>query len=525
MARIIIFMIAILAHGRQVEWTARLDFLWQLQASQEKREMAVLQQSNKGILYNLLPAHVAGHFLENQFRNNMDTLGQQLYHYSYAKVGVIFCSIPNFHEFYTELDGSHQGVECLRLLNEIIADFDELLCEEKFKAIDKIKTVGSTYMAAVGLIPEHKMTPTDLYSIRKHMVSLMEFIKAMRAKLQEINDNSYNSFMLRVGVNVGPVVAGVIGARKPQYDIWGNTVNVASRMDSTGIPGYTQVTQDVVESLQGSQYTFRCRGQIKVKGKGDMVTYFLCDRYQNFMNEEHELKGQVNCNNKPVPPVYNYDPQQLQQLQQQQHQQQLGNYQKRTAEKNYYPNVIDENYIKKESYNFVESPNLIQNQDNCINKPNYSNRQLAYITENQLQQQQPQNNYDHEYKSNNSVRHEFNNRNIVLKEIKNCNSKGGGASGGGGGGFKRENNFGNIASGYNNRDNKPLLRQQAVAKIVPYRNNTPEYKPPDYGPASASATRLYQHPHHPTHNQVSHIDFMTFLRLLFCCLSFGRLSF
>lgn len=80
-------------------------------------------------------------------------MGQDLYHQSYAKVGVIFCSIPNFHEFYTELDGNHQGVECLRLLNEIIADFDNLLSQDKFQAIDKIKTVGSTYMAAVGLIP------------------------------------------------------------------------------------------------------------------------------------------------------------------------------------------------------------------------------------------------------------------------------------------------------------------------------------------------------------------------------------
>lgn len=65
-------------------------------------------------------------------------------------------------------------------------------------------------------------------------------------------------FSFFVGVNVGPVVAGVIGARKPQYDIWGNTVNVASRMDSTGIPGYTQVTQEVVDSLQGSHFEFRC---------------------------------------------------------------------------------------------------------------------------------------------------------------------------------------------------------------------------------------------------------------------------
>jgi adenylate cyclase 1 len=65
----------------------------------------------------------------------------------------------------------------------------------------------------------------------------------MREKLQNINDNSYNNFMIRIGVNVGPVVAGVIGARKPQYDIWGNTVNVASRMDSTGLPNHTQASK------------------------------------------------------------------------------------------------------------------------------------------------------------------------------------------------------------------------------------------------------------------------------------------
>lgn len=136
-------------------------------------------------------------------------------------------------------------------------------------------------MAAIGLIPDHKMVPTDPNSTRRLMTALMEFIKALRSTLKNINDNSYNNFMLRVGVNIGPVVAGVIGARKPQYDIWGNTVNVASRMDSTGIAGYTQVTQEVVDSLQGSHYEFRCRGQIKVKGKGDMVTFFFCDQPMN----------------------------------------------------------------------------------------------------------------------------------------------------------------------------------------------------------------------------------------------------
>ncbi|TNN59922.1 Adenylate cyclase type 1 [Liparis tanakae] len=77
-----------------------------------------------------------------------------------------------------------------------------------------------------------------------------------------------------LGINVGPVVAGVIGARRPQYDIWGNTVNVASRMDSTGVQGKIQVTEDV-HRLMADYYDFVCRGQVSVKGKGQMLTYFL----------------------------------------------------------------------------------------------------------------------------------------------------------------------------------------------------------------------------------------------------------
>ncbi|KAI4461325.1 adenylate cyclase type 1 [Holotrichia oblita] len=278
--QVLIFVLAVLLHGRQVEWTARLDFLWQIQANEEKREMDALQHSNKRILFNLLPAHVATHFLDNQFRNNMNTLSQELYHQSYSRVGVVFASITNYHEFYTELDGNNQGVECLRLLNEIIADFDDLLSEERFKAIDKIKTVGSTYMAAVGLMPDLRILDDDESTAGLHLSTLVEFVFAMRDRLLNINENSYNNFMLRVGINIGPVVAGVIGARKPQYDIWGNTVNVASRMDSTGLPNHTQVTEEVYQILKSYPYEFQCRGKVKVKGKGDMTTYFLIDRKQ-----------------------------------------------------------------------------------------------------------------------------------------------------------------------------------------------------------------------------------------------------
>lgn len=77
------------------------------------------------------------------------------------------------------------------------------------------------------------------------------------------------------GINIGPVVAGVIGTRKPQYDIWGNAVNVASRMDSTGVMDHIQVTEDVYEIVKDRAYNLTCRGTINVKGKGTMVTYLM----------------------------------------------------------------------------------------------------------------------------------------------------------------------------------------------------------------------------------------------------------
>ncbi|XP_051871925.1 adenylate cyclase type 1-like isoform X1 [Pristis pectinata] len=264
---ILLFACALGLHSRQLDLKLRLDYLWAVQAEEERDDMERVKLDNKRILFNLLPAHVAQHFLLSNPRN-MD-----LYYQSYSQVGVMFASIPNFNDFYIELDGNNMGVECLRLLNEIIADFDELMDKDCYKDIEKIKTIGSTYMGAVGLVPT---TGTKAKrSIYSHLSTLAEFAIEMFDVLDEINYQSYNDFVLRVGINVGPVVAGVIGARRPQYDIWGNTVNVASRMDSTGVQGKIQVTEDVHRILNKCNYEFVCRGKVSVKGKGEMLTYFL----------------------------------------------------------------------------------------------------------------------------------------------------------------------------------------------------------------------------------------------------------
>ncbi|XP_070077929.1 adenylate cyclase type 8 isoform X4 [Equus caballus] len=268
------FLLAVFYHGQQLEYTARLDFLWRVQAKEEINEMKELREHNENMLRNILPSHVARHFLEKD-RDN-----EELYSQSYDAVGVMFASIPGFADFYSQTEMNNQGVECLRLLNEIIADFDELLGEDRFQDIEKIKTIGSTYMAVSGLSPE-KQHCEDKWG---HLCALADFSLALTESIQEINKHSFNNFELRIGISHGSVVAGVIGAKKPQYDIWGKTVNLASRMDSTGVSGRIQVPEETYLILKDQGFAFDYRGEIYVKGiseqEGKIKTYFLLGRVQ-----------------------------------------------------------------------------------------------------------------------------------------------------------------------------------------------------------------------------------------------------
>uniref|UniRef100_A0A8B9K8R9 adenylate cyclase n=1 Tax=Astyanax mexicanus TaxID=7994 RepID=A0A8B9K8R9_ASTMX len=268
------FLLAVFYHGQQLEYTARLDFLWRVQAKEEINEMRELREHNENMLRNILPSHVARHFLEKD-RDN-----EELYSQSYDSVGVMFASIPGFADFYSQTEMNNQGVECLRLLNEIIADFDELLGEDRFQDIEKIKTIGSTYMAVSGLSPE-KQQCEDKWG---HLCALADFAIALNESIQEINKHSFNNFQLRIGMAHGSVVAGVIGAKKPQYDIWGKTVNLASRMDSTGISGKIQVPEETFTILTERGFAFEYRGEIYVKGiseqEGKIRTHFLMGRVQ-----------------------------------------------------------------------------------------------------------------------------------------------------------------------------------------------------------------------------------------------------
>ncbi|KAK3922440.1 Adenylate cyclase type 3, partial [Frankliniella fusca] len=256
---------------RHMEKALRVLFLWRTEVEEQREFAADMRQRNEALVYNILPQHVAAHFLRQRTRQH-----EELYADSFAEVGVLFASMPNFSEFYSEESVNNQGLECLRFLNEVISDFDALLEWPQFQDIIKIKTIGSTYMAASGINPTKKVKDDDPITVRwAHLALLVEFAFELKKALQSVNEQSFNHFVLKMGINHGPITAGVIGARKPHYDIWGNTVNVASRMESTGRAGCIQVTEETCSILRNFGYNFEQRGMVSVKGKGQLMTYYL----------------------------------------------------------------------------------------------------------------------------------------------------------------------------------------------------------------------------------------------------------
>ncbi|KAJ7357666.1 hypothetical protein OS493_023797 [Desmophyllum pertusum] len=248
--------------NRQLEMTVRRNFSGDEEAAKDKRKAQTHKEQAAWLLESIFPKHVADALkLSSHYSRN------------YENVGVIFASIVNFSDFYEE--NFEGGKECIRVLNELVGDFDDLLSDKtQFSQVEKIKTVnGSTFMAGAGLYPEGCMKkdahPYD------HLKQLVKFALGMFKVVDRFNEHMLGfEFQLRLGFNAGPVTAGVIGSTKLLYDIWGDTVNIASRMDSTGLTGRIQVSE-ASKKLLDEFFTFERRGAIAVKGKGDITTYLL----------------------------------------------------------------------------------------------------------------------------------------------------------------------------------------------------------------------------------------------------------
>ncbi|KAL7677185.1 hypothetical protein ACOME3_003428 [Neoechinorhynchus agilis] len=171
-----------------------------------------------------------------------------------------------------------------RVLNELFADVDACLTDSQSlfsKHLEKIKTIGPTYMVASGLSP-HSIEPVNRgtpNTVPEHVVTLLDFVFAFKRIADRFSEDLFNfNFVVRAGFNYGPLTAGVLGTQRLSYDIWGDTVNVASRMDSKGVENRVQVAAHVASALQypSTKYTFTRRGRIFIKGK-DMMDVFLVD--------------------------------------------------------------------------------------------------------------------------------------------------------------------------------------------------------------------------------------------------------
>jgi adenylate cyclase len=207
-----------------------------------------LRRENERLLLNILPAPIA---------DRLKKSGEELIADNFAEVTVLFADIVGFTQIAT--DKSPEAI--VEMLNDLFTRFDLAARELD---IEKIKTIGDAYMAVCGL-PD----PCENH-IEKMMAMAVRLIQITREFSAERNI----PVRLRIGVNTGPVVAGIIGRRKFIYDLWGDTVNLASRMESHGVPDAIQVTRPVFEKMK-DQYTFEERGPIEVKGKGAIETWIL----------------------------------------------------------------------------------------------------------------------------------------------------------------------------------------------------------------------------------------------------------
>ncbi|VDK34642.1 unnamed protein product [Taenia asiatica] len=259
---LILNLILIFFLNRNIDISFRVSFNRDFEASRAKKAISREKMQGEWLLENIIPRFVL-----------TDLRKTNKYSQHVTDAAVMFASIANFSEFYDE---QYQGgQEMLRVLNEIFADFEHLLSSVKFKDVEKIKTIAECFMAASGLnlVQRAQNTSPD-----DHLCALMDFAIELLKTLDDFNRQMFNfQFELKIGYNIGEVTAGVIGTTKLLYDIWGDTVNVASRMYSTGQKGRVQVTEEVAQRL-AKHYEFEYRGNVFVKGKGEMRTHLLVGR-------------------------------------------------------------------------------------------------------------------------------------------------------------------------------------------------------------------------------------------------------
>jgi class 3 adenylate cyclase len=222
------------------------------EAVRNRRDLDLEREKSERLLLNVLPTSIA-----TRLKQTEAVIAD-----GFPDVTVMFADIVDFTR-RSERIAPEQVVESL---NDLFSVFDQLARE---RGLEKIKTIGDAYMV-VGGLPDPRPD---------HVEAVAEMALAMRAEVTGHVDPGGQPLAVRIGIDTGPVVAGVIGTSRFSYDLWGDTVNTASRMESHGVPGCIQVTTRTYQRLR-DHYRFERRGPIPVKGKGDIVTYLLEGRVQ-----------------------------------------------------------------------------------------------------------------------------------------------------------------------------------------------------------------------------------------------------
>jgi class 3 adenylate cyclase len=220
------------------------------EAVRRGRALQLEQERSERLLLNVLPAPIAARL----------KAGEAVIADAFPEVTVLFADIVDF----TRRSRHSSPAQVVAALNELFSAFDRLAQRQ---GLEKIKTIGDAYMVAGGL-----PTPRP-----DHAEAIAEMALAMREEVARRTDPSGQPLAVRIGIDTGPVEAGVIGTSKFSYDLWGDTVNTASRMESHGTAGCIQVTERTYQRLRDG-YRFQRRGPIQVRGMGEMVTYFLVGR-------------------------------------------------------------------------------------------------------------------------------------------------------------------------------------------------------------------------------------------------------
>jgi adenylate cyclase len=215
--------------------------------------LQVEKDQSEYLLLNILPADIA---TELKVKGHADAR-------DYKNVSILFTDFKGFTAASEKLSAQELVAE----INVCFKAFDLIM--EKYQ-VEKIKTIGDAYMAAGGLpVPNDKSVKNTVLSA----IEIQAFIAKRKAKNDALNKPA---FEMRVGIHTGPIVAGIVGVKKFAYDIWGDAVNTASRMESSGAVGQVNVSQSTYESLKGDiQFKFESRGKIEAKGKGEMEMYFV----------------------------------------------------------------------------------------------------------------------------------------------------------------------------------------------------------------------------------------------------------